>query len=207
MKKLLSLAIALAIGLTPVVSFADEANIRSTTTTVSTGSDTPAATATISAEAKPIQFLRNDYIDNTNMRKEPATVDWVTGKGRKDGVLEWAVDDNYMKKVPGMFGRGFSNVTFGWADIITHPIRWSKNAPLGLGTAMGLIMGPFVAVLRTTSGAIDIATCWLPWWHGLPMKKQVLGLHDVAHYGSIEDVNEYDHQTKRYFFNYLNEDY
>lgn len=193
MKKLLSLFLALAFILSPLAAFADDATSVTTTTTVT------------STEAKPIQLLHKGYIDNTNFRKEPAQVDWVTGKGRKDGVLEWAVDDNYLKKTAGMFGRGFSNVSFGWADVITHPFRWSKNAPLGLGTVMGLIMGPFVAVLRTSSGALDIATCWLPFWHGIPMKKQVLGLHDVANYGTIEDVNEYDAQTKRYFFNYLDE--
>ena len=166
-------------------------------------SDAPATPA-----VKPTQFLnKKGYVDNTNFIKEPATVDWVTGKGRKDGVLEWAVDDNYLKKVPGMFGRGFSNVTFGWADIITHPFRWSKNAPLGLGTVMGLVMGPIVGTLRTTSGVVDIATCWIPFWHGVPMKKQVLGLHDVANYGTIEDVAQYDHKTKRYFFNKLSDEY
>ncbi|MBI3999069.1 MAG: hypothetical protein HY351_00490 [Candidatus Omnitrophica bacterium] len=185
MKKLLSLIIASAILLSPVVSYADDAT-----------------------SEKPIQFLnKKGYVDNTNFIKEPATVDWVTGKGRKDGVLEWAVDDNYLKKVPGMFGRGFSNVTFGWADVITHPFRWTKNAPLGLGTAIGLVMGPVVGVLRTTSGAVDVATCWVPFWHGVPMKKQVLGLHDVAHYGTIEDVAQYDHQTKRYFFSKLSDEY
>ena len=164
--------------------------------------------AATAAEPKPIQFLtKHGYVDNTSAMKEPARVDWVTGKGRKDGVLEWAVDDNYLKKLPGMFGRGFSNVTFGWADILTHPFRWSKNAPAGLGTVMGLIMGPFVATLRTTSGAVDIATCWVPFWHGVPMKKPVLGLHDVQNYGAIEDVNEYNHQTKRFFFNKLSDEY
>ncbi len=189
MKKLLSLITALAILCAPALSYAEDG-------------------IAITEPAKPVQLLdHKGYIDNTNMRKEPATVDWVTGKGRKDGVLEWAVDDNYLKKTAGMFGRGFSNVSFGWADIITHPFRWTRNAPLGLGTAMGLVMGPVVGVLRTTSGAIDLATCWVPWWHGIPMKKQVLGLHDVTNYGSIEDVEEYNKQTKRYFFNYLSEEY
>ena len=199
MKKLLSLFCALAIILTPIAAFADEVPVMTTAKTTTTSDVAP--------EAKPIQFLHDGYLDNSHLRKEPGTVDWVTGKGRKDGVLEWAVDDNYLKKTAGMFGRGFSNVTFGWADIITHPFRWSRNAPLGLGTAMGLVMGPFVAVLRTASGALDVATCWVPWWHGIPMKKQVLGLHDVTYYGSIEDVNEYNHKTKRYFFNYLSKDY
>lgn len=195
MKKLLSLFLALAFILSPLAAYADDA------TSVTTATSTTVTTT----EGNPIQLLHKGYIDNSHLRKEPARVDWVTGKGRKDGVLEWAVDDNYLKKTAGMFGRGFSNVSFGWADVITHPFRWSKNAPLGLGTVMGLVMGPFVAVLRTTSGALDIATCWLPFWHGIPMKKQVLGLHDVANYGTIEDVDVYDAQTKRYFFNYLDE--
>ncbi len=200
MKSFTAFVLALALLFTPAV-YAGEGTTGTVAQSISvTESSTPVS-------AKPVQFLQKGYIDNTNFRKEPATVDWVTGKGRKDGVLEWAVDDNYLKKVPGMFGRGFSNVTFGWADVITHPFRWSKNAPLGLGTVMGLVMGPLVGTLRTASGAIDLATCWVPFWHGIPMKKQVLGLHDIANYGTIEDVNQYDHKTKRYFFNYLSEDY
>ena len=188
MKKLVIMLCVWSIMLAPFALYADDA---------------PATPA-----VKPIQFLnKKGYVDNSNFIKEPATVDWVTGKGRKDGVLEWAVADNYLKKTAGMFGRGFSNVTFGWADVITHPIRWSKNAPLGLGTAMGLVMGPLVGTLRTTSGAVDITTCWVPFWHGVPMKKQVLGLHDVTNYGTIEDVAQYDHKTKRYFFNKLSSEY
>ena len=138
MKKVTALFCALSILVAPIALYADEA-------------------ATVAA-AKPPQFItKNQYVDNTNMIKEAASVDWVTGKGRKDGVLRWAVDDNYLKKVPGMFGRGISNVSFGWVDAFTGPIYWSKDAPLGLGIFMGIVMGPLVAILRTTSGAIDIA--------------------------------------------------
>src|SRR3989344_2731980 len=189
MKKLLSLVLALAIGVIPVAAYADDA---------------PAVAV---ASANPIQFLKKGYIDNTNFRQEPATVNWVTGRGRKDGILEWAVDDNYLKKTPGMFFRGFSNTAFGWVDILTHPFRWSKNAPLGVGTLFGLVMGPTVATLRTSSGVVDLSTCWVPFWHGVPMKKQVLGLHDVHNYGTLEDVDQYNHETKRFFFNKLSDDY
>ena len=163
--------------------------------------DDAAATAT----TKPVEVLKHGYV--VGMLKEPATVDWSTGKGRKDGVLEWAVDDNYLKKSSGMFLRGFSNTGFGWVEILTHPVRWSKNAPLGLGTLAGLIVGPVVGVLRTSSGAIDLGTFWIPMWHGVPMEKPALGLHDVENYGTIEDVEVYDKQVKRYFFNKLSEDY
>jgi hypothetical protein len=68
-------------------------------------------------------------------------------------------------------------------------------------------MGPTVGVLRTTSGVVDIGTCWVPFWHGVPMKKPVLGLHDVHNYGEIEDVDAYNQSTKRYFFNKLSDEY
>ena len=189
MKQYLSLLLALAFALAPSAVYADEI----------------ATSTAISGEAKPIQILKNGYIMPS--LQEPATVDWSTGRGRKDGVLEWAVDDNYLKKTSGMFLRGFSNAGFGWAEVITHPVRWSKNAPLGLGTTAGLIVGPVMAVLRTASGVIDIATCWVPLWHGVPMSKPALGLHDVHNYGTIDDVEAYDHQVKRYFFNKLSDEY
>lgn len=191
MKKIVGLLCMLTIMLAPVAAYADDAAAPETSGTT------------------PIQFLtrKDAYIDNTNSRKEPATVNWVTGKGRKDGILEWAVDDNYLKKTPGMFLRGFSNAGFGWVDILTHPLRWSKNAPLGTGTLFGVVMGPTVGILRTSSGALDLATCWVPFWHGIPMKKPVLGLHDVHNYGEVEDVEDYNHATKRYFFNGTSDEY
>ena len=185
MKKLLSVAIVLAIILAPIVAYADDA-----------------------AEAvagKPTEVLQKGYV--APMLKEPATVDWSTGKGRKDGVLEWAVADNYLKKTPGMFLRGFSNAGFGWAEVITHPLRWTRNAPLGVGTLTGLIVGPVMATLRTSSGALDIATCWVPFWHGVPMPKPALGLHDVHNYGTVDDVDQYNHQVKRYLFNGNSDEY
>ena len=185
MKKLVTLFCVLTLVLAPTALYAD---------------DTPAA------EGKPVQVLQKGYI--VSNLQEPATVDWSTGNGRKDGVLEWAVNDNYLKKSTGMLGRGFSNTAFGWAEVITHPLRWSENAPLGLGTVAGLIVGPIMGTLRTASGAIDVATFWVPSWHGVPMAKPALGLHDVHNYGTtVNDVNEYNHQTKRYFFNKLSDEH
>jgi len=134
----------------------------------------------------PPQTLKKGSI--VSVLQEPAGFDWVTGKGRKDWSIRWAADDNYLKKAPGQLLRGTSNVAFGWMDVLTHPIRSSKNAPAGLGTIQGIIMGPIVATLRLVSGAVDVATFWIPFWHGVPMKKQVLGLHDVTNYGTIADV-------------------
>jgi putative exosortase-associated protein (TIGR04073 family) len=154
---------------------------------------------------KPVQVLDKGVVNPT--LQEPANVDWSTGKGRKDGILKWAVEDNYLQKAPGMFLRGFSNVAFGWVEILTHPVRWSKNAPLGIGTLAGIIVGPVMGTLRTASGAVDIATFWVPFWHGVPMPKAALGLRDVHHYDVIDDVNVYNEQVKRYGFNGLSDKY
>ncbi len=188
MKRMVILFCVLSIMLAPVISYADDAAVATTTTT-----------------GKPVQVLKHDYV--VPMLQEPAGVTWSSGEGRKDGVLEWAVDDNYLKKTPAMFLRGFSNAGFGWAEILTHPVRWSRNAPLGIGTLTGLIVGPVMAVLRTTSGAIDLATCWVPFWYGVPMGKPALGLHDVHHFGTIDDVDQYHHDTKRYLFDKLSDEY
>ncbi len=181
MKKVVILASVIGLLLAPLHLYADAAA-------------TPAG--------EPAQALKHNYV--MPALQEPASVEWSTGYGRKDGVLEWAVDDNYLKKTPGMFLRGFSNAGFGWVEILTHPIRWSKNAPLGIGT---LIVGPVMGTLRTASGVVDLGTCWVPFWHGVPMAKPALGLHSVHHYGTIDDVKKYDHQTKRYFFNKLSDEY
>ena len=183
MKKLLSVLFILAIIVAPVALYADA----------------PAS------EGNPPQIIKHGYI--MPALQEPATADWSTGKGRKDWVIRWATDDNYLKKAPGMLLRGTSNVAFGGVDALTYPIHSSQDAPLGIGTAQGLIMGPVVATMRLASGAVDVATFWLPFWHGVPMKKPVLGLHDVHRYGVIADSDEYNHQTKRYFFNKLSDKY
>ena len=159
----------------------------------------------IAGAEKPVQILDKGVI-NVNLQ-EPANVDWSTGKGRKDGILKWAVEDNYAQKAPGMFLRGFSNLAFGWAEILTHPVRWSQNAPLGIGTLAGLVMGPVMATLRTASGAVDVTTFWVPFWHGVPMAKPALGLRDVKNYETIDDVNVYNRQVKRYGFNKLSDEY
>ena len=188
MKKLIALLCALSFVLAPAALYADDA---------------------VAAPGKPVQVLTTKGYINT-MAQEPAGADWSTGKGRKDGVLKWAVDDNYLKKVPGMFARGLSNAAFGWVEILTQPLHWSRNAPLGLGTLMGVIVGPIKGISRTASGALDLGTCWIPFWYGVPMSKPALGLHDVHNYGAIatvEDVDKYNHQTKRYFFSGLKEEY
>ena len=182
MKKLLSVMFILAIILTPVASYADTA-----------------------AESVPPQVLKHGYV--TPALQEPATADWVNGKGRKDWVIRWATADNYLKKATGMLLRGTSNAGLGAVDVLTYPINSSIDAPLGIGTAQGLLLGPIVAAMRVSSGALDVATFWIPFWHGIPMKKPVLGLHDVHNYGVIGDATEYNHQTKRYFFNKASNEY
>ena len=198
MKKGVALLCILSMILIPTALYADEASQG-----VSQSGGRPVQFIT----KKGPPFFREEYVDNTNAVKEPAGVDWSTGRGRKDFILKWAVDDNYLKKVPGMLLRGLSNVAFGWVEILTQPFRWNRNSPAGIGLATGVIMGPTMFILRTGSGVIDIVTCWVPWWYGVPLKKQVLGIHEVAHYGTIEDVDDYDHKTKRFFFDWLKEDY
>jgi putative exosortase-associated protein (TIGR04073 family) len=165
-----------------------------------------APTALWAEVATPVQVLDSDGYISLH-RAEPASVDWSTGRGRKDWSLRWAVDDNYIKKNIGMFNRGLSNAAFGWVEILTHPFRWTHNTPAGTGLIPGVLFGVTNGVLRTVSGALDLATFWVPFWHGVPMKKPVLGLHDTSHYGTIDDLDAYNKRTKRYFFNGLSKEY
>ena len=101
---------------------------------------------------------------------------WSTGQGRKDWLVNGATSESYLVKAPAMLFRGLHNVAFGWAEIISQPIRHSRNAPLFVGTATGLVMGPVMAVTRTGSGLVDVLTFWVPKFHGWPLSKPVLGL-------------------------------
>lgn len=133
-------------------------------------------------------------------QKHVKSTDWNTGKGRHDAIVRWAAKDNYFAKGAGMFGRGFSNLAFGWVEVFKQPINWSKNSILGVGQVQGLVMGVTMGTLRTASGALDIATFWVPYWYGVPMGKPALGLKDVHEFEVIEDAEAYDLSTKRYLF-------
>ena len=128
------------------------------------------------------------------------STDWNTGKGRHDAVVRWATDDNYFVKATGMLGRGFSNLTGGWTELFIQPVNWSKNSPIVLGQVEGLVMGATMGTLRTLSGALDVATFWVPFWYGAPMGKPAIGLNDVHEFEVITDAEAYDQSTKRYMF-------
>lgn len=58
-------------------------------------------------------------------------------------------------------GRGFVNLVTGWTELIVQPWRGvqaegAKGVPIGIGKGLGL------SVLRTLSGAYEIATCAVP---------------------------------------------
>jgi len=128
---------------------------------------------------------------------EPAGSNWVTGEGRHDLFIKWASSDNYVKKSIGMFHRGLSNTAAGWTELFLQPYRWSKNSPVLVGQVYGLLAGVTWAVLRTTSGALDVATFWIPGFRGVPLTKPVLGLHAVHEYETIEDPTSYNDSVSK----------
>ena len=132
--------------------------------------------------------------------KHVGSTDWDTGRGRHDAVVRWAAGDSYYLKTVGMFGRGVSNTVAGWSEFFLQPIRWSKNSPVVVGQVNGLAMGLLMGTLRTLSGVVDITTCWIPWWRGIPMGKPALGLKDVHEFKTIEDPEAYNQSTKKSFF-------
>ncbi len=105
---------------------------------------------------------------------EPAK--WSTGQGRKDWLVSGANSDSYLKKAPSMLFRGVHNVLFGWVELLAQPVRHSKNAPLVVGTATGIVMGVVMTVARTGSGLVDVLTFWIPKFKGWPLSKPVIGL-------------------------------
>lgn len=137
-------------------------------------------------------------VDST--QSHVGSTDWNTGKGRHDALVRWAADDNYFKKAGGMLGRGTSNLMFGWTEFFIQPWNWSKNSLIGVGQVQGLIMGVTMGTLRTLSGALDVATFWVPLWYGVPMGKPAIGLNDVHEFETIQDAEAYDDSLKRYAF-------
>ena len=141
---------------------------------------------------------KDGSVDSTQSHVK--STDWNTGLGRHDAVIRWAAGENYWLKTVGMFDRGASNTLAGWSEFFIQPVNWSKNSPVVVGQINGLVMGLTMGTLRTASGILDLATCWIPFWRGIPMGKPALGLKNVHTYETIEDAEAYDQSTKEYFF-------
>ena len=78
----------------------------------------------------------------------------------------------YKEKAAGMFGRGLLNVATSFIDMPVQLVAGASTAdnPF-LGTVGGFASGAACTVLRAGSGVIDVASFWVPGFHGVPVSR------------------------------------
>jgi putative exosortase-associated protein (TIGR04073 family) len=90
-------------------------------------------------------------------------------QAQKLEIHEKAESPRYGEKLIGMLGRGVLNLSTGFADVLAQGIHESKVGPPVYGTFKGLAQGVGCGLLRTTSGAVDLVTFWIPGFNGAPV--------------------------------------
>ncbi len=88
-----------------------------------------------------------------------------------DDLWDAARSDVYGTKFGGMLGRGLLNVATCFVDVIVHTVEGSKEGPPVVGSLTGLGSGIACTALRVTSGALDLATFWVPGFNGFPVSR------------------------------------
>ena len=88
-----------------------------------------------------------------------------------DNVWQAARSDVYGTKFGGMLGRGLLNIATCFVDVIVHVVEGSKQGPPVVGSLTGLGSGIACTALRVTSGALDVATFWVPGFNGFPVSR------------------------------------
>lgn len=88
-----------------------------------------------------------------------------------DDVWSSAESEVYGTKLGGMLGRGLLNVATCFVDVIVHVVEGSKQGPPIVGSLTGLGSGIACTALRVTSGALDLATFWVPGFNGFPVSR------------------------------------
>lgn len=87
-------------------------------------------------------------------------------------VWEMADSTKYGEKAGGMLGRGLLNVVSCPVDIPVSTVNGAKTTkPEFVGAVGGFATGAVCTVLRAASGVIDVATFWIPGFHGIPISR------------------------------------
>jgi len=93
--------------------------------------------------------------------------------GEKGAIEE--NDFNYEKSPANKLGRGLINTATCWAEIPGEIAKISKEKDPLVGTAVGIIQGTFLALVRGATGIFDVATCIFP-PYDKPMMKPEYGI-------------------------------
>ena len=88
-----------------------------------------------------------------------------------DNLWQAARSNVYGTKFGGMLGRGLLNAATCFVDVIVHVVEGSKQGPPVVGSLTGLGSGIACTALRATSGALDLATFWVPGFNGFPVSR------------------------------------
>lgn len=87
-------------------------------------------------------------------------------------VWDMAQSPRYGEKAGGMLARGLFNVVTCFVDIPVQTVKGAQESkPEFIGAVGGFAKGATCTVLRAASGVIDVATFWIPSFHGLPVSR------------------------------------
>jgi putative exosortase-associated protein (TIGR04073 family) len=89
----------------------------------------------------------------------------------QETLWDMANSDQYGKKVGGQLGRGLLNFATCFVDVIVQTVQGTQDGPPFVGTLTGLGSGIACTALRASSGALDVATFWVPGFNGIPVSK------------------------------------
>ncbi|MSR78426.1 MAG: hypothetical protein EXS63_09445 [Candidatus Omnitrophica bacterium] len=103
-------------------------------------------------------------------------------------VWDMAESDQYGKKVGGQLGRGLLNVATCFVDVISQTVDGTKHGTPFVGTLTGLGGGIACTALRVTSGALDVATFWVPGFNGIPVSRKYTNCLDFGTEAAPQEV-------------------
>ncbi|HXV28490.1 MAG TPA: hypothetical protein VD913_05940 [bacterium] len=89
----------------------------------------------------------------------------------EENVWDMANSEKYGTKAGGMLGRGLVNVATCFVDIVVHTVEGTQDGPPFVGSLTGLGSGLACGALRVSSGALDVATFWVPGFNGMPVSR------------------------------------
>ena len=85
-------------------------------------------------------------------------------------VWQMADSEKYGEKAGGMLGRGLLNAATCFVDMPVGAVNGAKKTkPEFLGGVGGFAAGAVCTIFRAASGVLDVATFWIPGFHGIPI--------------------------------------
>ena len=119
-----------------------------------------------------------------------------TATAQAKDIWEMADSPKYGEKAGGMLGRGLLNAVTCFVDMPVQMVRGAQEQkPEFMGAVGGFAKGAACTILRAGSGVIDVATFWIPSFHGLPVSRHYENCLD---FGPKAETTGYAPQTTVY---------